>query len=169
VLITSPQDDQKRDRPHKTLALLLQLLLRLLLRWSPDRSFVLAAHQNCGSHEMALLAPRTRGRLHLVSEVHTDANLYESPLLPSGQIICNGPLADFPPTCETFTRSARDSKNLVDKTGNRRNMRILVKVKTSGASSRSWGNKSSGKTDSPGWLIEKLPFAVVLTFFGVAR
>lgn len=79
ALYHSPQDDQKRGRPHQTPAQLLQLLLRLLLRWFPDRRFVLAGDQNYGSHEMALLAPRSQGRLHLVSKFYPDANLYEPP------------------------------------------------------------------------------------------
>src|SRR4051794_40048296 len=40
VLVTlyrSKEDNQKRGRPHKTPAQLLRLLLRILLRWFPDR------------------------------------------------------------------------------------------------------------------------------------
>jgi hypothetical protein len=55
ALYRSPQDNQERGRPHKTPA---QLLLRLLLRWFPDRQFLFAGDQNYGSHEMARLAPR---------------------------------------------------------------------------------------------------------------
>jgi len=79
ALYRSPQDNRQRGRPHKTPAQLLQLLLRLLLRWFPDRQFVFAGDQNYGSHEMARLAPRSQGRLHLVSKFYPDANLYEPP------------------------------------------------------------------------------------------
>ncbi len=79
ALYRSPQDDAKRGRPHKTPAQLLQLLLRLLLRWFPDRQFLVAGDQNYGSHEMARLAPRTAGRLHVVSKFHPGANLYAPP------------------------------------------------------------------------------------------
>lgn len=40
ALYRCPEDNRKRGRPHRTPAQLLQLLLRLLLRWFPDRQFV---------------------------------------------------------------------------------------------------------------------------------
>jgi DDE superfamily endonuclease/putative transposase ISC1217 len=79
ALYRSPQDNQKRGRPHRTPAQRLQLLLKLLLRWFPDRQFLFAGDQNYGSHEMARLASRTQGRLHLVSKFYPNANLYEAP------------------------------------------------------------------------------------------
>ena len=79
ALYRSPQDNQQRGRPHRTPAQLLQLLLRLLLRWFPDRQFLFAGDQNYGSHEMAALAPRTQGRLQVVSKFYPNANLYEPP------------------------------------------------------------------------------------------
>jgi len=75
ALYRSPQDDQQRGRPHKTPAQLLHVLLRLLLRWFPDRQFLFAGDQGYGSHEMAALAPRSQGRLHVVSKFYPDANL----------------------------------------------------------------------------------------------
>src|SRR5262245_1486302 len=79
ALYRSPQDNQQRGRPHKTPAQLLQLLLRLLLRWFPDRQFLFAGDQNYGSHAMARLAPRSQGRLHVVSKFYPNAALYEPP------------------------------------------------------------------------------------------
>jgi DDE superfamily endonuclease len=79
ALYRSPEDNRKRGRPHRTPAQLLQLLLRLLLRWFPERQFVFAGDQNYGSHDMAALAPRTQGRLHVVSKFYANANLYEPP------------------------------------------------------------------------------------------
>jgi hypothetical protein len=79
ALYRSEQDNRKRGRPHKTPAQLMQLLLRLLLRWSPGRSFRFAGDAGFGSHDMAGFAHRTRGRLHLVSRFHPRANLYEPP------------------------------------------------------------------------------------------
>jgi hypothetical protein len=79
ALYRSPPDNQKRGRPHRTPAQLLQVLLRLLLRWFPDRQFLFAGDQSYGSHAMALLAPRTQGRLHVVSKFYPNANLYEPP------------------------------------------------------------------------------------------
>lgn len=79
ALYRSPQDNQKRGRPHRTPAQLQQLLLRLLGRWFPDRQFLFAGDQNYGSHAMARLAPRTQGRLHVVSKFSPKARLYEPP------------------------------------------------------------------------------------------
>jgi hypothetical protein len=79
ALYRSPQDNQKRGRPHRSPAQLLQLLLRLLSRWFPDRQFLVAGDQTYGSHEMATRAPRTQGRLHVVSKFYPNANLYEPP------------------------------------------------------------------------------------------
>lgn len=84
ALYRSPQDNHKRGRPHRTPAQLLQLLLRLLLRWFPDRQFLFAGDQNYGSHEMAMLASQTQGRLHGVSKFYPNANLYEPPPAYSG-------------------------------------------------------------------------------------
>jgi hypothetical protein len=44
-LYRSPEDDRQRDRPHKTPAQQMQLLLRILLRWFPDRRFLFAGDQ----------------------------------------------------------------------------------------------------------------------------
>src|SRR5690349_16088353 len=73
ALYRSPQDNQRRGRRHRTPAQLLQCLLRLLLRWFPDRQFLFAGDQNYGSHEMATLSPQTRGRLHVVSKFYPNA------------------------------------------------------------------------------------------------
>src|SRR3954470_18573906 len=79
ALYRSPEDDRKRGRPHRTPAQLMQVLLRLLLRWFPGRSFRFAGDGGYGSHGMADFAARTGGRLHLVSEFHPKANLYRPP------------------------------------------------------------------------------------------
>jgi hypothetical protein len=79
ALYRPPLDEQQRGRRHRAPAQLLQRLLRLLWRWFPDRQLVFAGDQNDGSHDMALLAPRAQGRLHVVSKFHPKANLYEPP------------------------------------------------------------------------------------------
>src|SRR3954464_15472073 len=42
ALYRSPKDNRERGRPHQTPAQLMQLLLRVLLRWFPDRRFSFA-------------------------------------------------------------------------------------------------------------------------------
>jgi hypothetical protein len=79
ALYRSKEDNKKRGRQHKTPAALMQLLLRIVLRWFPDRQFVFAGDSGFGSHDQAAFAARQKGRLTLVSRYYPDANLYEAP------------------------------------------------------------------------------------------
>jgi hypothetical protein len=79
ALYRSPDDDRRRGRKHRTPAQLLRLLLRLLLRWFPDRQFILAADGNYGGHALARFAQGRQGRLALVSKFCPKANLYQPP------------------------------------------------------------------------------------------
>jgi hypothetical protein len=76
VLYRSPQDNKNRGRPHKTPAQLMQLLLRIVLRWFPDRQFSFAGDSGFGSHEMAHGTQRHEGRLSVISKFPAGANLY---------------------------------------------------------------------------------------------
>jgi hypothetical protein len=79
ALYRSKEDNARRGRPHKTPAQIMQLLLRVLVRWFPQRRFVFAGDGGYGSHETACLSSKTKGRLHLVSKFYPDANLFEPP------------------------------------------------------------------------------------------
>ncbi len=79
-----PAENQKLQRRHKTPAQLLRQLACVLLRWFPQREFLLAGDQNFGTHELARLARRQR-RFHLVSRFYADANLYEPPPVVKGK------------------------------------------------------------------------------------
>jgi uncharacterized protein YerC len=63
----------------------MRLLLRVLLRWFPDRQFVFAGDSGFGNHELAEFASGQQGRLTLVSRFYPDANLYEPPPVVSGK------------------------------------------------------------------------------------
>ena len=54
-------------------------LLRLMLRWFPDRPFVFVGDSGYGTHEVARFCRRHAPRLTLVSKLCPDANLYEPP------------------------------------------------------------------------------------------
>jgi hypothetical protein len=56
---------------------LLRQLLRVLLRWFPQRQFVCAADGNYATHDLARLAARYPQRLTYLSHFYADANLYE--------------------------------------------------------------------------------------------
>jgi DDE superfamily endonuclease len=66
-------------RAHKTPADLLGQMLRILIRWFPDRTFVCSADGNYATHELAELAAANPQRLQFVSKFYPDANLFEPP------------------------------------------------------------------------------------------
>ena len=71
--------DGVTKRAHKTPVDLLGQMLRILIRWSPDRRFVCCADGNYAAHELAELAAAHPGHLTLVSKFYPDANLFEPP------------------------------------------------------------------------------------------
>jgi hypothetical protein len=78
-LYYSAEDNRKRQRPHRTPAQLMCRLLRLMLLWFPQRTFLFVADSGYGTHEVARFAWRHRDRLTLVSKLHPQANLFEPP------------------------------------------------------------------------------------------
>jgi hypothetical protein len=66
-------------RSHKTPPDLLAQMLRILLRWFPDRTFVCCGDGNYATHELAEVAAAHPGRLTFVSKFYEDANLFEPP------------------------------------------------------------------------------------------
>jgi hypothetical protein len=130
-LYRSQKDNQKRGRPHKTPAQVMQVLLRLLLRWFPDRSFRFAGDGGYGSHEMADCAQKTQGRLHLVSKFHPRANLYQPPppvlgKKPSGRPRQKG--AKLPSPQQVVAESARTRHNVAWYGGGRRDVEVVSGV-----------------------------------------
>lgn len=73
---------QKKGQRHKTPPELLRQLLRVLLRWFPERPFVCAADGNYATHDLARLARRYPTRLTYLSHFYADAALYEAPPPP---------------------------------------------------------------------------------------
>jgi hypothetical protein len=126
ALYRSPEDNRKRGRPHRTPAQLLQLLLRVLLRWFPDRQFVFAGDQNYGSHEMASLAPRTGGRWHGVSKFHPKANLYEPPPAYTGNGRPRVKGAKLPTPQEVVATALRSRLNVAWYGGGRREVEVVT-------------------------------------------
>jgi hypothetical protein len=125
ALYRSPQDNQKRGRPHKTPAQLLQLLLRLLLRWFPDRRFVVAGDSGYGSHEVASLAGHSRGRLTVVSKFPANANLYGPPPAYTGQGRPRVKGTKLPAPQEVVARAPRTRLNVAWYGGSRRDVEVV--------------------------------------------
>jgi hypothetical protein len=78
-------DDRAQKRRHKTPPQVLRQLLRVLLRWSPDRTFVCTAAGNSATHELSEPAARYPGRLTSVSKFYPGADLVAPPPAYSGQ------------------------------------------------------------------------------------
>jgi DDE superfamily endonuclease len=128
ALYRSRQDNRQRGRPHRTPAELMEVLLRLLLRWFPGRSFRFAGDAGYGSHDLAEFAARTRGRLHLVSKFHPRANLYRPPprvvgKRPNGRPRKKG--AKLPAPREVVTRSTGARHNVAWYGGGRRDVEVV--------------------------------------------
>jgi hypothetical protein len=75
----------KPQRAHKTPVELLGQMLRILMRWFPDRTFACAADGNYAAHELAELAAAHPRRLTFVSQFDDNANLFEPPPPYAGQ------------------------------------------------------------------------------------
>jgi transcriptional regulator with XRE-family HTH domain len=71
-------------RAHKTPVDLLAQMLRILIRWFPERTFVCCADGNYAAHELAEVAAAHPQRLTFVSKFYPHANLFEPPPPYSG-------------------------------------------------------------------------------------
>jgi len=132
ALYRSPQDNKKRGRTHKTPAQLMQLLLRIVLRWFPDRQFRFAGDAGFASHETAHFAQKRHRQLALVSKFHPKANLYEAaPVVlgkkPNGRPRQKG--AKMPSPAEVVASgAARTRLNVAWYGGGRREVEVVSEV-----------------------------------------
>ena len=80
VALYRPRDkNAKGKRRHKTPADWMRQMLRLVLRWFPDRQLVFAGDGSYGTHDLAVTAARSRCRLTVVSRFYGNAALYDPP------------------------------------------------------------------------------------------
>ena len=79
ALYQSEEDNRRQGRRHKTPPQLMRQMLRVLLRWFPDRTFVCTADGNDATHELAELATGYPQRLTFLSKFYPDANLFTPP------------------------------------------------------------------------------------------
>jgi hypothetical protein len=128
ALYRAPADNKTRGRAHKTPAQLMQLLLRIVLRWFPDRQFLFAGDAGYGSHELAMFAQRTTGRLALVSKFPAKANLYEPPppYNGNGRPRCKG--AKLPAPAQVVAQAQRTRLHVAWYGGGRREVAVVTGV-----------------------------------------
>jgi len=86
VLLRNKRDDLKENGRHRSPAEVLKLMLFLLRRWFPARTFLLTADGGFASHDLAGFAARQpQKQLGFVSRFYADAALY----LPAPQVKLN--------------------------------------------------------------------------------
>ncbi len=128
ALYRSPQEDQRRGRRHRTPAPLMQVLLRLLQRWFPDRCFLFAGDAGYGSHEVAVLAGQSQGRLAVVSKLSAKARLYEPPPLYTGHGRPRVKGKKLPTPQEVVATAARTRLHVAWYGGGRREVEVVSGV-----------------------------------------
>lgn len=109
-LYRSPAIDKAEGRRHRTPVQLMERMLRVLLRWFPDREIVFTGDGSFGTHELARFAAAQDGHLSLVSRFFPDANLYEPPPPKSkkaGRPRCKGKKLASPQEVVAATRKRR--------------------------------------------------------------
>jgi hypothetical protein len=125
ALYQSAAADQKAGRVHKTPPQLLRQLCGVLLRWFPQRRFLLTGDGNYATHERARFAVRQGDRLTLVSPFYPAANLYEPPPPDTG---CGRPRvkgAKLPTPQEVVAHAARTTLNVAWYGGGRRAVAVV--------------------------------------------
>jgi hypothetical protein len=86
VLVVLYQNkDKSGKRRHKTPSQQMRQMLKVLLHWFPERSFVFAGDGGFGTHELARTAAKRPARLTLISRFYADANLYAPPPVRTGR------------------------------------------------------------------------------------
>jgi hypothetical protein len=126
ALYRSDKDKDRAGRRHKTPARLLRQLCGVLLRWFRQRTFVLAADNHYGAHEMARFAARRRGRLHLVSKFYPAANLFEPPPPYSGRGRPRVKGKELPKPEQVVADSRRSRRNVAWYGGGRRDVEVVT-------------------------------------------
>jgi len=109
VLYRARDKDAQGKRRHKTPADWMRQMRRLVLRWFPDRQFVFGGDGSYGTHDLAVTASRSHGRLAVVSRFYGNAALYDPPRTQKRRgrrRICGARRAK-PETVVTETKSRR--------------------------------------------------------------
>jgi len=79
ALYRTRQVNEQEGPRHKTPIVLARQLVATLMRWFPDRQFILLGDGHYASHGLARFCHRHRRRLTLVSLLHPRAHLCEPP------------------------------------------------------------------------------------------
>ncbi len=89
-LCISPKTAGAMKRRPKTASQLARQMLARLMRWMPDRKFILAGDYQVVTHQTAAFARRHADRVTVVGRLRGDANLYAAPTNPNRKSRCGG-------------------------------------------------------------------------------
>src|SRR5438552_8484650 len=130
--------DGVTQRAHKTPVDLLGQMLRILIRWFPDRRFVCCADGNYAAHELAELAAANPQRLTFVSKFYPHANRFAPPPPVRGKRPAHRPCKkgkELPDPAEVVRATAKRPVLSVAWYGGGRR-------RGGGVSGRGWGSRS---------------------------
>ena len=125
ALYRTPEVNREEGRRHKTPAQLARQMMRVLLGWFPEKSFVLSGDGDFSSHETARWAQRYRRQLTFVGRFYANAGLYD----PAPAYAGHGRprvKGDKRPTPAEVTRDAQRYKTQVDWYGGERRRVSLI-------------------------------------------
>jgi hypothetical protein len=128
MALYQPEEDNRRQgRRHKTPPQLLRQMLRVLLRWFPDRRFVCTGDGTYATHELAELATRYPRQLTFLSRFYADANLVAPPPSYSGKGRPRVKGADLPDPAEAVrSTQTRQSLEVAWYGGGRRRVEVVT-------------------------------------------
>jgi DDE superfamily endonuclease len=128
MALYQPEEDNRRHgRRHKTPPQLLRQMLRVLLRWFPDRRFVCTGDGTYATHELAELATRYPRQLTFLSRFYADANLVAPPPSYSGKGRPRVKGADLPDPAEAVrSTQTRQSLEVAWYGGGRRRVEVVT-------------------------------------------
>jgi hypothetical protein len=122
--------DKSGKRRHKTPSQQMRQMLKVLLHWFPQRSFVFAGDGGYGTHDLARTAAKRRTRLTLVSRFYAAANLYAPPPARTGRKVIGRPRvkgAKLPSPETVVTRAKKRQKlNVAWYGGGRRDVAVVT-------------------------------------------
>ena len=121
--------NEQEGRPHRTPTAVAQVLVGLVLRWFPERRFILLGDGGYASHGLAAFCHARRRQLTLVSLLHPRAHLCQAPpprpAGRQGRSRIRGPKLPHPQEVVTTTRRRRTTVDWYS--GNRRKVDYVTR------------------------------------------
>lgn len=85
ALYYAPATSKELGHKHRTPVQIMEKLLRVLMRWFPERKFKLSVDSGLASHDLATFVAGQPRNLTLISKFYPNANLYSAPKSYNGR------------------------------------------------------------------------------------